>query len=95
MEQELWRKVEVLFHAALERTPDARQTFLAAICGEDTDLRQQVELLSEGTASQSFLEIPAIEMRFATAEGSCRPAIWTHHIGPVRYGGRAGLSGAR
>ena len=73
MEQELWRKVEVLFHAALERTPDARQTFLEAICGEDTDLRRQVELLlAKEQQAGSFLEIPAIEDMTVTltAEGS-------------------------
>jgi AcrR family transcriptional regulator len=42
MEQELWRKVEELFHAALERTPDARQTFLDGTCNGDIDLRRQV-----------------------------------------------------
>src|ERR1700730_12159266 len=73
MEQELWRKVEELFHAALERTPDARQTFLDGICGADIDLRRQVEVLlaKEGQAG-SFLEVPAIEdMRVTlTAAGS-------------------------
>ena len=28
MNQDLWRKVEELFHAALERAPDTRQSFL-------------------------------------------------------------------
>ena len=28
MNQELWRKVEDLFHAALERAPEERQSFL-------------------------------------------------------------------
>ena len=31
MKQELWRKVEEIFHAALERTPGSRQTFLDEI----------------------------------------------------------------
>src|ERR1700730_2932808 len=62
MEQELWRRVEELFHAALERTPAARQTFLDGICGADTDLRRQVELLlAKEEQAGSFLEVPAIE----------------------------------
>ena len=28
MDQERWRRVEELFHAALEREPEARQAFL-------------------------------------------------------------------
>src|SRR3984957_11474494 len=43
MEQELWRKVEEVFHAALERTPDARKSFLDGICGVDNHRRRQVE----------------------------------------------------
>ena len=62
MEQELWQKVEELFHAALERTPDARQTFLDGNCGVNTDLRRQVELLlAKEAQAGSFLEVPAIE----------------------------------
>src|SRR5690348_3867082 len=61
MKQELWRKVEELFHAALERTPDERQAFLDGICGADTDLRHQVELLlAKEKQAGSFLEVPAI-----------------------------------
>ena len=62
MEQELWQKVEEIFHAALERTPDARQVFLDGNCGVDTDLRRKVELLlANEVQAQSFLEVPAIE----------------------------------
>ena len=35
MKQELWRRVEELFHAALERPPEARRAFLDEACGED------------------------------------------------------------
>ena len=48
MDQERWRRVEGLFHAALERGPESRQAFLDVACGEDTDLRRQVELLLTG-----------------------------------------------
>ena len=62
MEQELWRKVEELFHAALEHAPEARQTFLDGTCSGDIDLRRQVELLlAKEKQAGSFLERPAIE----------------------------------
>ena len=73
MEQELWRKVEELFHAALERTPDARQTFLDGTCNGDIDLRRQVDLLlAKEKQAGSFLERPAIENMpvILTAAGS-------------------------
>lgn len=41
MKEELWLKVEELFHAALERVPEARQAFLNATCGADIDLRRR------------------------------------------------------
>ena len=48
MEQELWRKVEEVFHAALERTPDARKSFLDGFAVNH--LRRQVQLArSSGT----------------------------------------------
>ena len=40
MNQELWRKVEDLFHAALERAPAARQSFLDSACNGEAVLRQ-------------------------------------------------------
>src|ERR1700722_17132789 len=45
MKQELWRQVEELFHAALERPPEARRAFLDEACGEDNELRQQAGML--------------------------------------------------
>ena len=67
MDQERWRRVEELFHAALERQPEARQAFLDAACGGDTDLRRQVELLlAKGEEAGSFLETPAMRDMTAT-----------------------------
>jgi eukaryotic-like serine/threonine-protein kinase len=45
MKQELWRRVEELFHAALERPPEARRAFLDEACGKDNELRRQVAML--------------------------------------------------
>jgi serine/threonine protein kinase len=73
MEQELWRRVEELFHAALEQAPDARQTFLDGTCNGDIDLRRQVDLLlAKEKQAGSFLERPATENIpvILTAEGS-------------------------
>jgi len=57
-----WRQVEELFHAAVERAPEARQAFLHETCGEDAELRRQVELLLSNEAQAgSFLEKPAMD----------------------------------
>ena len=92
MEQELWQKVEELFHAALERTPDARQTFLDGNCGVNTELRRQVELLlAKEAQAGSFLEVPAIEDMAVTltAAGSLlgRQFGPYHIVSPLGAGG--------
>ena len=62
MDQELWRRAKAIFHAALEREPEARQAFLDVACSGDTDLRREVEsLLSKAEQAGSFLERPALE----------------------------------
>ena len=61
MKQELWRRAEELFHAALELAPEARGVFLHEACGEDTHLRHQVELLvSKDEDGGSLLEKPVL-----------------------------------
>lgn len=67
MRQELWERVESLFHAALERSPEAQRTFLDDACAGDTSLREQIELLlSMEHRAGSFLETPIIEQMTGT-----------------------------
>jgi serine/threonine protein kinase/Tol biopolymer transport system component len=92
MHKELWQKAEELFHAALERTPTARQSFLEATCGVDTELRQQVELLlAQEQQAGSFLEVPAIEnmpVKLAPAE-----SMLGRQFGPYRIVSPLGAGG--
>jgi eukaryotic-like serine/threonine-protein kinase len=61
MKKDLWQRAEELFHAALELSPEARRDFLYQACGEDIELRRQVEtLLSQDEQAGSFLEKPAL-----------------------------------
>ena len=61
MNPELWRRVEELFHAALDLSPDARGAFLEKACGEDAGLRRHVELLlSKDERGGSLLEKPIL-----------------------------------
>src|SRR5215472_13547600 len=63
MKQELWRRAEELFHAALERPPEERLAFLDQACSEDIALRQMVELLvSNDEHAGSFLQKPAFDL---------------------------------
>jgi serine/threonine protein kinase len=57
MSPEVWRRAEELFHAPLEQQPDVRRAFLDSACGQDTELRRQVDLLvSAEEHAGSFLD---------------------------------------
>jgi serine/threonine-protein kinase len=55
--RERWRRVERLYHEALELPPAERAAFLRDACGSDTRLRQEVEaLVSVAPDAEKFLE---------------------------------------
>ena len=63
MELDRWEQIERLYHAALERGPDAREAFLDGACAGDEDLRREVAgLLACDIPSDSFIQSPAIEI---------------------------------
>ncbi len=62
MDAERWRKVEALYHSALEREPDERAAYLAGACQGDKKLRQEVEsLLAQNVSASGVLDHPAWE----------------------------------
>jgi len=57
-----WKRVEDLYHAALEYAPGERDAFLSSACGDDVELRREVEsLLSHSDEAKSLFEQPAWE----------------------------------
>lgn len=63
MTPELYRRVNELFHSALERQADERAAFLDAACGTDAALRDKVEaLVAAHEQSGEFLDAPAYEL---------------------------------
>src|SRR5262245_2831744 len=63
MELDRWEQIERLYHAALERGPDAREAFLDEACAGDEDLRREVAgLLACDVPGDSFIQSPAIEI---------------------------------
>src|SRR5262245_27534277 len=63
MERERWEQIEKLYHAALERAPDAREAFLDEACAGDEALSRAVAaLLACAIPSDSFIQSPAIEI---------------------------------
>ena len=55
MTSERWRQIELVYHAALEREPQARAQYVAEACGGDEDLRKEVESLLAKDASSPEL----------------------------------------
>ena len=83
MDQERWRKVQGLFHAALGLQTEARQGFLEAACGGDIELQRQVELLLAREAEAgSFLETPAAQ--YATVAQPITVPLFDRQFGPYR-----------
>ena len=63
MKHDRWERIERLYHAALERQPDARDAFLDRACAGDEDLRREVVgLLACDVPGDSFIQSPAIEI---------------------------------
>ena len=59
MSPERWKKVEEIFNAAVEKSPQTRPTFLKEICGGDIELRREVErLLALDEEAGDFIESP-------------------------------------
>ena len=92
MRPELWRRAEELFHAVLELSPKARGAFLDDACGQDTELRRQVELLVSGEEKAgSFLDKAALPDVTVTirAAGSLVGRHFGHYriLSPLGVGG--------
>lgn len=61
MTPERWKQIEGVFDAVADLAPEEREAYLATACGEDAELRQQVELLIRShDAAGSFIEAPAV-----------------------------------
>ena len=92
MDQERWRRVTGIFHAALEREPKARREFLDAACSGDTDLRRQVELLlAQAEQAESFLETPALDD--VTVTLTTTSSLLGRQFGPYRIVSPLGAGG--
>jgi serine/threonine-protein kinase len=86
-----WRRIEELYHAALERPESQRPAFLRAACDDEAMSREVESLLAEGAAEQ-FLAMPAIELAAREMAGS-RDALIGRHLGPYEILSILGVGG--
>src|SRR5262245_5681128 len=63
MDERQWGRIKEVYDRALDLSGDAREGFLAEACGDDDDLRREVEsLLAAHDDAGSFLQSPALEV---------------------------------
>ena len=63
MTPERWQQINHLFHEALAREPELRDSFLAEACANDETLRVEVEsLISSHQEAEQFIETPAADV---------------------------------
>jgi serine/threonine protein kinase len=68
MTPERWQQVKEIFDRAVERDPASRIPFIRECCGDDDELRKEVEsLLASDTETSSLLDGPAIALKAAVA----------------------------
>src|SRR4030095_13773324 len=84
-----WNRVKQVLQDALERPVEERERFLRSACGDDGELRSEVEsLLRAHAAAGGFVQGPAIEVLAPSAAGARRDGTWAEHR--LQRGGRLG-----
>ena len=59
MTPDRWQKIEAIFQAAIELSPDRREKYLLDACGSDESLFKEVsDLLANDESADSFIENP-------------------------------------
>ncbi len=88
MTPERWRRIENLYHAALDQAPERRSAFLEEASNGDDELRREVEsLLAEDSGKQGALDRPIWE-------GVAEPRAATGtQLGPYRIEALLGKGG--
>jgi serine/threonine protein kinase/Tol biopolymer transport system component len=85
MKPEWWGRIEELYHAALDRSPDERAAILDAACDGDQDLRREVEsLLAHDERAQSFIATPPYTIMTEMLAAEAAPAIVGSNISHYR-----------
>jgi len=78
MDANRWKKIKEVYDRALDLGGDEREGLLAEACGDDDDLRREVEsLLAAHEDAGSFLQSPAVEVaaREIVADEDTSPAL--------------------
>ena len=81
--EERYRRIDALLDRALELEGRARTAFLDEACGDDADLRREIDaLIASHDHAGSFLEAPAIEAAARSVAREAAPSLVGRTLGP-------------
>jgi serine/threonine-protein kinase len=83
MSPDRFQKIQDLYLAALDRVPADRAAFLDEACGDDSDLRAEVESLLHAAPEASFLEHPLMRVK-DVADAETQDFVEGQRFGPYR-----------
>src|SRR5689334_2214335 len=73
MQEDRWRRIDEIFHSALEVEESERAAFLREVCTGDERLQFDLErLLALRSKAEDFLESPAMEVAAGELSGVAR-----------------------
>ena len=94
MTPERWQRIEELYERALAREPAEREPYLAEACGEDQELRREVDsLLGHAQGADDFLEKPALEVAARQYVSAVTEDLTGRNLGRYEVLGRLGRGG--
>lgn len=94
MSPESWKKVDELFHAALERKGAGREAFLRESCGDDEKLFEEVfSLLVSFEDDENFMRQSAFEVGAKLIVGNESEKMFGKRIGPHKIISELGRGG--
>src|SRR6516164_9665342 len=83
LSQDEWRRVEEVYHEALEHRAESGAAFVTAACGGDSSLRREVESLLAGDGAPALVDQPAMDIAAELLDDSAPLAPGTE-LGPYR-----------
>jgi serine/threonine protein kinase/Tol biopolymer transport system component len=92
LSQEEWRRVEGVYHEALEHRPESRAAFVTAACGGDSSLRREVESLLAADGADALVDQPAMDIAAELLDDGAPLAPGTE-LGPYRIEKLIGTGG--
>ena len=93
MDAERWKRINTLFHAALERDPGGREAFIDAACTGDPALRAEVLSLLQMHSGPGIVDRPAVEADPGLLPSAGDDPLIGRRLGPYEVTGLLGRGG--